>query len=125
MALRFRLPRPSFAFFLQTAACAVVAWSLWNGGLTAPPTSGGTEPPATAGTPDSDTFNPFKDAAADIPFSLTSPAPEDPSTAAPAAAANPAPASAVGTPLRLAGAPGFEGAQLALSTIDVIVSRND
>jgi murein DD-endopeptidase MepM/ murein hydrolase activator NlpD len=126
MALRFRLPRPSVAFFLQTAACAVVAWSLWNGGLTAPPTSGGTEPPAAAGTSDSATFNPFKDAAADIPFSLTSPAPEDQaSTAAPAAAANPAPASAVGTPVRLAGAPGFEGAQLALSTIDVIVSRND
>ena len=28
---------PSAAFLLQAAACAVVAWSLWHGGLTQPP----------------------------------------------------------------------------------------
>jgi murein DD-endopeptidase MepM/ murein hydrolase activator NlpD len=36
-----------------------------------------------------------------------------------------APTGAAGTPVRLASAAGFDGAQLALSSIDVIVSRND
>ncbi len=139
MALRFRLRKPSFAFFLQAAACAVVAWSLWNGGLTAPQTSNGTEPPATAGTPDSAAFNPLKDAAADSSSAAAQPAPSGTATTAAPEAANPAappaatgtaappaaPVSAAGTPVRLAGAAGFEGARLALSSIDVIVSRND
>jgi len=140
MALRFRVPRPSFAFFLQAAACAVVAWSLWNGGLTRPQPPAGAEPSAAAGTADSTAFNPFKDAAADTPFTLTSPAPgATASPAAPgaanAAAAPAAPAAAVAAgapaaaaaaaPVRLASAAGFDGAQLALSSIDVIVSRND
>ena len=140
MALRFRVPRPSFAFFLQAAACAVVAWSLWNGGLTRPQPPAGAEPSAAAGTADSTAFNPFKDAAADTPFTLTSPAPgatANPAApgAANAAAAAAAPAAAVAAgapaaaaaaaPVRLASAAGFDGAQLALSSIDVIVSRND
>src|ERR1700739_5106479 len=65
MALHFRLPRPSFAFFLQAAPCLFVAWSLWNGGLTAPGTPGGIEQPPGAAAPDAATFNPFKDGAAD------------------------------------------------------------
>lgn len=130
MALRFRLPKPSFAFFLQATACVVVAWSLWNGGLTAPQTPSGTEPAAAADTGQSTPFNPFKDPAADIPFALTSPAPEDPSLAtSPAAAGASTPdaaaASGAPAPVRLIGAAGFDGAQLALSSIDVIVSRND
>jgi murein DD-endopeptidase MepM/ murein hydrolase activator NlpD len=138
MALRFRLPRPSFAFFLQAAACAVVAWSLWNGGLTGAQNSVSTAPPASGVTPDSATFNPFKDAAADSPSTLTSPAAAAGAVAAaptgaagtPAASGGtvlpPAPTSgASGAAVRLAGAAGFEGAQLALSSIDVIVSRND
>jgi murein DD-endopeptidase MepM/ murein hydrolase activator NlpD len=137
MALRFHLPRPSFAFFLQAAACAVVAWSLWNGGLTAPESSA-IEPSAAAGTPESAAFNPFKDAVADTFATATSPAPSGTATTAAPTAANPAataapagmaaptaaPPAAAGTPV-LAGAAGFDGAQLALSSIDVIVSRND
>jgi murein DD-endopeptidase MepM/ murein hydrolase activator NlpD len=137
MALRFRFPRPSFAFFLQAAACAVVAWSLWNGGLTTPQTSNGSEPFAAADTPYSAAFNPFKDPAADVPFTVTSPAPGGTASAAAPAAVDAtgtaaatappgaAPAGAAVAPVRLASAAGFDGAQLALSSIDVIVSRND
>ena len=139
MAVRFRLPRPSFAFLLQVAACAVVAWSVWNGGLTRPQGPISAQESAGAVTPDSAAFNPFKDPAADTPFTLTSPAPGSTASGAPsgpatnAAAAAPAaaaaaavpPAGAAAAPVRLAGAAGFDGAQLALSSIDVIVSRND
>jgi hypothetical protein len=141
MATRFRLPRPSFAFFLQAAACLVVAWSLWNGGLTGPQTPGGAEQPPGASAPDAATINPFKEGVIDRSGVPASAAPADPanaatattapSTAAPAgapavaAAPSAAPAAAAGAPVRLAGAAGFEGAQLALSSIDVIVSRND
>jgi len=139
MALRFRVPRPSFAFFLQAAACGVVAWSLWNGGLTRSPAPASVEP-AAPGTPDSASPNPFKDPAADTPFTLTSPAPGATASTGGSAAANAAPAPAgpaataaptataagvAAAPVRLASATGFDGAQLALSSIDVIVSRND
>jgi murein DD-endopeptidase MepM/ murein hydrolase activator NlpD len=138
MALRFRVPRPSFAFFLQAAACAVVAWSLWNGGLTRSPAPASAEPSAP-GTPDSASFNPFKDPAADTPFTLTSPAPGGTASTAASTTANAAvtpaapatgaapdspAAGAAAAPVRVASA-GFDGAQLALSSIDVIVSRND
>src|SRR5215472_5595058 len=133
MALRFRVPRPSFAFFLQVAACAVVAWSLWNGGLTRSQAPASAAASAALDTPGSAAFNPFKDPAADTPFTLTSPAPGTAagSAASPAvnasgavAASSAAAAAPGGTPV-LAGAAGFDGAQLALSSIDVIVSRND
>jgi murein DD-endopeptidase MepM/ murein hydrolase activator NlpD len=131
MALRFRLPRPSVAFFLQAAACAVVAWSVWNGGLNSPRTvpDGSAEPaaatPATsaagASAPDASAdaaVNPFKDAA--------DPA-GTPAAAATSAGATTPPAAvhAPAAPVQLAGAVGFDGARLALSSIDVIVSRND
>ncbi|HEY2275060.1 MAG TPA: peptidoglycan DD-metalloendopeptidase family protein [Steroidobacteraceae bacterium] len=137
MATRFRLPRPSFAFFLQAAACLVVAWSLWNGGLTGPQTPGGAEQLPGASAPDAATINPFKEGVIDRSGVPASAAPADPANAAtattapstaeatPSAAPSAAPAAAAGTPMRLAGAAGFEGAQLALSSIDVIVSRND
>ena len=99
----------SAAFWLQSGACTVVAWSVLHGGITVAPG----ERPATG------------DAA-------TGP------TAAAAASDTPGPATSLqGTPARgadspppspsrqLAGAPGLAEAQLALSTIDVIVSRND
>src|SRR5579864_3259985 len=85
--------RPSAAFCLQAGACAVVAWSLWHGGLS-PAAEPATEPapPATDGA-------------------LAG-------AAAPAAAvAKPAAALASATPLA--------DAKLALSAIDVIVTRND
>jgi murein DD-endopeptidase MepM/ murein hydrolase activator NlpD len=139
MATRFRLPRPSFAFFLQAAACLVVAGSLWNGGLTARQTPGATGQPSDASAADAAAFNPFADGVADSSPAPAGTAPAASATAAAPAAAVPtdpvvAPAAAgaavssagaAGTPVRLAGAAGFEGAQLALSSIDVIVSRND
>jgi murein DD-endopeptidase MepM/ murein hydrolase activator NlpD len=146
MATRFRLPRASFAFFLQAAACLVVAWSLWNGGLIAPQTPDGAGQPSGAGAPDAASFNPFKDGMIDrssapegtatagsaavatrAAASTADPSGASASTGAAASPATPAaaPAGAADTPMRLAGAAGFEGAQLALSSIDVIVSRND
>src|SRR6266480_2004159 len=92
----------SAAFLLQSGACAVVAWSVLHGGITIPPADR-TDGTAGAMTP-----------------------------AGPMAAA----ASGTGTPVRAAGAspysspqlaaaPGLAEARLALSTIDVIVTRND
>jgi murein DD-endopeptidase MepM/ murein hydrolase activator NlpD len=117
MALRFRLPRPSFAFFLQLAACAVVGWSLWNGGLNAPASASAADTGATAAPPAPSPAAATADAAvpgAAIPAVLA------PGAAAPAAAPGTAPPT-----VALASAAGFEGARLALSSIDVIVSRND
>ena len=112
MALRFRVPRPSFAFVLQAAACGVVAWSLWNSELVAPRVPGaGADPAAAPGA----TAGPAGTVAADATLSYKEPGP------APAADATAHPANA---PI-LAGPPGFDGARLALSSIDVIVSRND
>jgi murein DD-endopeptidase MepM/ murein hydrolase activator NlpD len=94
---RLRL-RASAAFWLQSGACAVVAWSLLHGGTTvAPP----------AGT-----------AAANGSAAATG---ASASPQGPAAAATPPPASS----MQLAASPGLAEARLALSTIDVIVTRND
>jgi murein DD-endopeptidase MepM/ murein hydrolase activator NlpD len=100
--------RVSAAFLLQSGACAVVAWSVMHGGLTvAPPArtaaedaSGGPTATAASGTPGAGT-------------SLQG-------TPAPRADAPPLSPSR-----QLAGVPGLAEAQLALSTIDVIVTRND
>lgn len=114
MAARFRVPRPSFTFCLQVAACAVVAWSLWNGGLNAPAGASAagaaaqTAPPATTPTTGGA-------ATAGAPASGVA----VPAAATPAAGGTAPPAVA------LAGTGGFEGARLVLSSIDVIVSRND
>jgi murein DD-endopeptidase MepM/ murein hydrolase activator NlpD len=80
---------PSAALALQAGACAVVAWSLWHGSLSAAPAAAVSAPPAAAAVP------------------------------APVASA------ATLAPAQLAGVPTLAGAELALSTIDVIVSRND
>src|SRR5436189_2233620 len=85
----------SAAFWLQSGACAVVAWSVLHGGITLPPAS------PTAG---------------------------DAGTGPMAAALGPTRAEGASPPpssLQLAAAPGLAEAQLALSTIDVIVTRND
>jgi len=111
MALRFRLPRPSFTFCLQAAACAVVAWSLWNGGLNAP--AGASAPGASAaGGAAAETAAP--------PATM----PTTPTTRG-AAAATPSAAGTAPPTVALASTAGFEGARLVLSSIDVIVSRND
>src|SRR6184192_177177 len=95
----------SAAFWLQSGACGVVAWSVLHGGITIPPTArtatdeapGPMAPAAAAGTAAS---------------SLQGPA-------GATGAARPSP------PTQLAAAPGLAEARLALSTIDVIVTRND
>jgi murein DD-endopeptidase MepM/ murein hydrolase activator NlpD len=98
----------SFAFWLQLAACAVVAWSFLHGGTTAAPSAGTDRP------------GPVSRAPAQIPASIP---------AAPAAA-QPADGDRIlssGAPeaVQLAASPSLEDARLALSTIDVIVTRND
>src|ERR1700756_1026292 len=123
MATRFRLPRPSFAFFLQATACLVVAWSLWSGGLTGSQTPGAEQPPGTS-APDGARINPFKEGVIDRSGTAASATPADAASAATATSTVPVgdPSAAVTS----IGAPAsFQGAQLALSSIDVIVSRND
>jgi murein DD-endopeptidase MepM/ murein hydrolase activator NlpD len=122
MALRFRFPRPSFAFYLQAAACGVVAWSLWSGGLNAPQTANDGAGPAAADPTAAPDFNPFKAAASAAAGSAASATASAPGVTAPA---SPATATSTTASPLLAGAPGFDGARLALSSIDVIVSRND
>jgi murein DD-endopeptidase MepM/ murein hydrolase activator NlpD len=123
MATRFRLPRPSFAFFLQATACLVVAWSLWSGGLTGPQTPGAEQPPGTS-APDGARINPFKEGVIDRSGTAASATPADAASVATATSTVPVgdPSAAVTS----IGAPAsFQGAQLALSSIDVIVTRND
>lgn len=123
MALRFRLPKPSLAFFLQAAACAIVGWTLGSGQLSGPQTAAGGAAGAAAPDPAS-------------PATMDAPAAQATANAPAAGSAAPAPGTAFGLiprptavgspipPAQLAGV-GFDGARLALSTIDVIVSRND
>jgi murein DD-endopeptidase MepM/ murein hydrolase activator NlpD len=87
---------PSAAFCLQAGACAIVAWSVWHGGLNKGSDSTNTEPAPRA-------------------------------SAAPAQTAAPATAGTQGAPaaMELAAATPLVGAQLALSTIDVVVRSND
>src|SRR6516164_112280 len=93
----------SSTFWLQASACAVVAWSLLHNGTGAAPA----EPLPSGSAPNSG-------AAA-----VTAPA------AADTAAAGGSQSGTATTSLQLATSPSIEGAQLALSTVDVIVSRND
>jgi len=98
---------PSTAFWLQASACAVVGWSLLHGGISiAPAPHAATVPaaPATTG------------AASPAGASLAATA----GTEGAAAAARSVPSS-----LQLASVPSLEDAKLALSTMDVIVARND
>src|SRR5712671_720373 len=96
------------AFLLQSAACAVVAWSVFHGGLTVAPG----ERPATgdAGTG---------------PTAAPAPGTPGPATSLAGTSARGADAPPPSPSMLLAGAPGLAEAQLALSTIDVIVTRND
>jgi murein DD-endopeptidase MepM/ murein hydrolase activator NlpD len=102
-----RLRRRAFsgAFWLQAAACAVVAWSLLHGGDALSPRATGSaqrlDTPAPSGTTAAAPGTPRAPQAVQVQRAA--------STAAVALAADPA----------------LENAQLALSTIDVIVSRND
>jgi murein DD-endopeptidase MepM/ murein hydrolase activator NlpD len=108
VSLRRRL---SLAFLLQSGACAVVAWSLWHDGTTHAP------PRAAAGAAAQESARLAR---------VTAPASTAPAVAAPqiTPAAAAAPAAAPGA-LQMSVAPTLAGAQLALSSIDVIVTRND
>jgi murein DD-endopeptidase MepM/ murein hydrolase activator NlpD len=83
---------PSAAFWLQAAACAVVAWTLWRGGLASD------SPPADADA------RPGTPVAAMVGATL---------------------GAESGRHMSLAEVAPLAGTQLALSTIDVIVTRND
>jgi len=96
----------SAAFLLQSGACAVVAWSVLHGGITIPPTT------PTAPTATDEAAGPMDPAG---PMGAAS------GTGTSARAAG---ASRSSSP-QLAAAPGLAEARLALSTIDVIVTRND
>src|SRR6267378_6543793 len=98
----------SAAFLLQSGACAVVAWSVLHGGLTVAPA----ERPATG------------DAGAG-PTAAPVPGTPGPAISLRGTAARGADAPPPSPSRLLAGAPGLAEAQLALSTIDVIVTRND
>jgi murein DD-endopeptidase MepM/ murein hydrolase activator NlpD len=124
MATRFHLPRPSFALFLQATACLVVAWSLWNGGLSHE-TPAGTEQSPDTSSPDASTFNNPREGVIDRSSSPAGLAPAGSLGPMAATPLSPAAPAGAGGPVHLVGAAGFDGAQLALSSIDVIVSRND
>jgi murein DD-endopeptidase MepM/ murein hydrolase activator NlpD len=105
----------SFAFWLQLAACAVVAWTLLHGGTTPAPAPGtdrgqGSPSPTPAATP-----------ALPAPESSTTPSHHASGVTSQQDRTAPAGLPTVG----LAGAPSLADARLALSTIDVIVTRND
>jgi murein DD-endopeptidase MepM/ murein hydrolase activator NlpD len=110
-----RLRAPSGAFWLQAGACAVVTWTVLHGDLSNPPSANA--PASTAAAADLTWFG----ARAAAALGLTSPR----ATASVPATAAVASSGAATAPVALAGGPALEGAQLALSTIDVIVMRND
>jgi len=102
---------PSAAFWLQSAACGVVAWTLWHGGLSTPAADanaapGSAAPLATDGPPSAPTAG--ADATAPSVTALLAPAP-----------------AGSASQLQRVSAPSGESAQLALSSIDVVVTPND
>ncbi|HEX4647419.1 MAG TPA: peptidoglycan DD-metalloendopeptidase family protein [Steroidobacteraceae bacterium] len=105
----------SAAFCLQSVACAIVAWSVMHDGI----------PLTTRAAPDAGADAPSSSAPADANSSVTAPA----ATGSAAVPQEPTPAATtVGTlsaPMQLGVVPTLAGARLALSTIDVIVTRND
>src|SRR5205823_164646 len=101
----------SAAFLLQSLACAVVAWSVLHGGLTIAPAD------PTAGAASAGPMAPAGPMGAAGPVAAAASG-----TGTPARAAS---ASAPSSRAQLASAPGLAEARLALSTIDVIVTRND
>jgi murein DD-endopeptidase MepM/ murein hydrolase activator NlpD len=115
----------SLAFWMQFGACGVVAWTLFHGN----PTQGSATPAAAPGTdaaPGSGS-HPAELAASPAPSAVT--APNTASSGGASSGAAPASsgvAAAQGSSgVTLAAAPSLADAELALSTIDVIVSRND
>jgi|HubBroStandDraft_4_1064222.scaffolds.fasta_scaffold14542_2 murein DD-endopeptidase MepM/ murein hydrolase activator NlpD len=103
---RWRERLPSAAFWLQSAACAVVGWTLWHGGLSNP----------AAGA---------SDGAATSPTQAANPAAAADDTSVAASASAPATAAGAAPAVQLAAAPSLENPKFALSTIDVVVTRND
>jgi len=116
MPLNFKLPpnvlarlrrAPSLAFCLQLCACAIVARSLLQGVVSVAP------PDAVSATANTRAT----EAAANAPPQGA----RVPGAGIPQASG----AGVAALPLQLASTPALEGAKLALSTIDVIVTRND
>jgi murein DD-endopeptidase MepM/ murein hydrolase activator NlpD len=125
MALRFRLPKPSLAFHLQAAACGVVAWSLWNGGLDlarAPARAAAGMPPAAAAGPAPAVTTPA--ATTDSPAAPGTTLAEATAAAAGATAVSPT-AAPTGTAGAAATTAAVTSPQPVLAGIDVTVSPND
>jgi len=97
--------------WLQASACAIVAWSLLHGGISIVP----------SGPPAAPAASPAAAAAPDTARAAAGTLASDPSSAP----AGPLQANPATSGLQLASAAPLEEAQLALSTIDVIVTRND
>jgi murein DD-endopeptidase MepM/ murein hydrolase activator NlpD len=117
--LAAKIPGPlrrlySVTFWLQASACAVVAWSLLNGGITLR----SAEPRAGLSAGAVGEVAPGADVTATAPAHATGSAPAATGLAASVA-------RAAGATPELASAPSLESAKLALSTMDVIVTRND
>src|SRR6202007_1478814 len=116
----------SLAFWLQLGACAVVAWSLFHG---APAQSPATQAPARSGTAPGaaprPAAAPASPAQSTAPPRTASSGTASSGTASPDARTSGTAGSDAASAVRLAAAPTLEDARLALSSIDVIVSRND
>ncbi|HXW73860.1 MAG TPA: peptidoglycan DD-metalloendopeptidase family protein [Steroidobacteraceae bacterium] len=100
---------PSASFWLQASACAVVGWTLLHQATIAPPDAGTADSQLAL---EADRADGRRDGGA--------------GTAPPSVAPAPGATQAPPTPaVQLAAAPSLADAKLALSTIDVIVTRND
>jgi murein DD-endopeptidase MepM/ murein hydrolase activator NlpD len=108
----------SLVFWLQLGACAVVAWSLFHGTATLAPA---TQTPESTGATSGSVPPPAGAPAAPAPPVVAVP----PGAASSGTASSGSAASEGASGVKLAAAPSLEEAGLALSTIDVIVSRND
>src|SRR5205823_4839668 len=108
----------SAAFLLQSLACAVVAWSVLHGGLTVAPAD------PTAGAASAGPMAPTGPMGAAGPMAAAASGTGTPARAAGAPLSS-SPMRLAASPAQLASAPGLAEARLALSSIDVIVTRND
>jgi murein DD-endopeptidase MepM/ murein hydrolase activator NlpD len=116
---RPRLRMPSAGFWLRVGAGAVVIWTLMHGGITLAPETGAA-PASESGAGSGATHGTTPAAPATVTGSAAPAGAPAAPVKTPDAARTPSASSA-----QFAAAPGLAGAQLALSTIDVMVRRND
>jgi murein DD-endopeptidase MepM/ murein hydrolase activator NlpD len=120
----------SLAFWLQLGACAVVAWTLFHGAATPGSATQAPAPGADAAVMTAEGAGDAGTAAGDGADSGAAPRTASSGEASSGAGSSGAASSGVAAAegpagVTLAAAPSLADAELALSTIDVIVSRND